>query len=79
MSNNTEVKESVNRTNAGRQQEKKQTEQRYDLPELVNAAEKAFGVKKEMAYAALKTAKVTCASVTEAKGIINRFLKKEVK
>ena len=49
----------------------------YD--ELENASTKVFGVPRECAVAAFKGCKKTEMTVAEAKQIIDRFMKKEVK
>ena len=49
---------------------------KYTIQELENASTKVFGVPRECAVAAFKGCKMT---VAEAKQIIDRFMKKEVK
>lgn len=52
---------------------------KYTIQELENASEKVFGVPHECAVAAFKGCKKTGMTVAEAKQIIDRFMKKEVK
>ena len=49
------------------------------IQELENASAKVFGVPHECAVAAFKGCKKTGMTVAEAKQIIDRFMKKEVK
>ena len=51
---------------------------KYTIQELENASAK-FGVPRECAVAAFKGCKKTGMTVAEAKQIIDRFMKKEVK
>ena len=51
---------------------------KYTIQELENASTKVFGVPRECAVAAFK-GKKTEMTVAEAKQIIDRFMKKEVK
>ena len=52
---------------------------KYTIQELENASTKVFGVPRECAVAAFKGCKKTEMTVAEAKQIIDRFMKKEVK
>ena len=52
---------------------------KYTIKELENASTKVFGVPRECAVAAFKGCKKTEMTVAEAKQIIDRFMKKEVK
>lgn len=57
----------------------KQTEPVYSSVELSANANILFGVRTECAVAALKTAGITECTVSKAKGIVQSFMKKEVK
>lgn len=50
----------------------------YTFEEIVEAS-KAFGVQPELAYAAMRSAKITCATKAQAQRIIDDFKKKRVK
>lgn len=50
----------------------------YTARELVDSAKKVFGVRKECVEAALEAAGKQECTVTEAKRIVEKFLKKEV-
>lgn len=67
-------------------EEKKQTavkaaaaESRYTLSELIRASKTALGVPQECAAAAFKGIKKDALTVGEAKEIINKFMKREVR
>lgn len=57
----------------------KTVEAEYTAAELANNAESVFKTRKECVAAALKAAKVTKTTVSNAKKIVESFLKKEVK
>lgn len=57
----------------------KAAEAEYTAAELARNAETVFHTRKECVAAALKAAKVTKTTVSEAKKIVENFLKKEVK
>lgn len=52
---------------------------KYTVHELECASMKVFGVPRECAVAAFKGCKKTEMTVSEAKQIIDKFMKKEVK
>lgn len=62
-------------------EKKEPTESVYEVNELAKYAEKVFGpnVRSECVIAAFKFAEVTEATKTEAKKIVESFMKKEVK
>ena len=51
----------------------------YPASELAANAKKVFGTRQECVAAALKAAGKTECTVTEAKEIVGKFLKREVK
>ncbi len=51
----------------------------YTIKELINASEKALDVPRECAAAAFKFQKAEKLTLLEAKNIVERFMKKEVK
>ncbi len=51
----------------------------YRMEELIKASEKALGVPKECAVAALKRSGKEEMTVGEAKAAVERFMKQEVK
>lgn len=51
----------------------------YTADELTAASEKVFGIPQECAGAAFKIAGKTAMSLDEAKGIVEKFMKQEVK
>ena len=51
----------------------------YTAEELSANSSKLFGVRPECVTAALRTAKKEKCTVSDAKDIVNRFMKKEVK
>lgn len=51
----------------------------YTADELIAASEKALGVPKECAAAAFKIAGKTSMSLDEAKAVVGRFMKQEVR
>ena len=57
----------------------KTAEAEYTAEELANNAESVFKTRKECVAAALKAAEVTKTTVSNAKKIVESFLKKEVK
>lgn len=56
----------------------KQTESLYKVEELAENAISLFGVKKECVIAALITANITSCTLSQAKSIVEVFMKKEV-
>ena len=61
-----------------KEQESKQ-EPIYTAKELANNARKLFDTRPECVAAALKSAKKESCSISEAKEIIKKFMKKEIK
>lgn len=61
------------------QPKKTQKAATYLIEELIEASEKALGVPKECAVAALKRSGKTEMTVGEAKATVERFMKREVK
>lgn len=51
----------------------------YDLEELAQCSQQVFHVSRECLISAFLEAKKECATLPEAKEIIQKFLKKEVK
>ncbi len=76
-----EIKAEVGQVQDQTLKEEKKTSQEsvYSLQELVENAKKVFGTKPECVAAALLAANKTECTVSEAKEIVNKFLKKEVK
>lgn len=69
-------------TEAGQEPKKKpkvEKESAYPVSELAANAKKLFGTRQECAEAALRAAGKTGCTVAEAKEIIEKFLRKEVK
>lgn len=60
-------------------QEEKSEGSVYPASELTQAAEKAFGTSKDCVAAALKYAGKSEATISEAKKIINSYIKTEVR
>lgn len=56
-----------------------QTESVYTAEELAENARSLFGVRTECVAAALKVAGIKECTVSETKGIVEAFMKKEVK
>lgn len=56
-----------------------QTADKYTVHELEYASAKVFGVPRECAVAAFKDCEKTEMTVAEAKQIIEKFMKREVK
>jgi len=54
-------------------------ESAYPVSDLAVNAKKIFGTRQECVLAALKAAGKTECTVSEAKGIVEKFLKREVK
>ena len=63
---------------APKKMQKVSQEPAYPVNELAANAKKAFGTRQECVEAALRAAGKTECTVAEAKGIVKRFLKKEV-
>ncbi|MCI8371496.1 MAG: hypothetical protein HFI75_03705 [Lachnospiraceae bacterium] len=57
----------------------KQTESEYSVQEFAEGAETIFQVKKECVIAALKAADITSCTISQAKDVVQKFMKKEVK
>lgn len=57
----------------------KQTEAEYSIQEFAEGAETIFQVKKECVIAALKAADITACTVSKARDVVQKFMKKEVK
>ena len=57
----------------------KMQEPKYSASELGLGSQSVFGVRKECVSAALKTAGKAKYTISEAKGIVKRFLEREVK
>nr|WP_303038299.1 hypothetical protein [Enterocloster clostridioformis] len=60
-------------------EQKASRESVYSASELAANAKKVFGTRQECVAAALKAAGKTECTVTEAKEIVGKFLKREVK
>ncbi len=54
-------------------------ESRYTLAELVSASKMVLGVPQECAIAAFVDVRKDLLTVSEARDIVNRFMKKEVR
>jgi hypothetical protein len=64
---------------ASQKEQKASRESVYSASELAANAKKVFGTRQECVAAALKAAGKTECTVTEAKEIVGKFLKREVK
>ena len=64
---------------ASQKEQKASRESVYSASELAANAKKVFGTRQECVAAALKAAGKTECTVTEAKEIVGKFLKTEVK
>ncbi len=64
---------------APRKEQKASLESVYSANELAANAKKVFGTRQECVAVALKAAGKTECTVTEAKEIVGKFLKREVK
>lgn len=64
---------------APQKEQKASQEYVYPASELAANAKKVFGTRQECVAAALKAAGKTECTVTEAKEIVGKFLKREVK
>ncbi len=64
---------------APQKEQKASQESVYSASELAANAKKVFGTRQECVAAALKAAGKTECTVTEAKEIVGKFLKREVK
>lgn len=64
---------------APKKEQKAPKESVYPASELAANAKKVFGTRQECVAAALKAAGKAECTVTEAKGIVEKFLKREVK
>lgn len=64
---------------APQKEQKALRESVYSASELAANAKKVFGTRQECVAAALKAAGKTECTVTEAKEIVGKFLKREVK
>ena len=74
-----ETKEEVAQEQATKKEQKTLQESVYPASELAANAKKVFGTRQECVAAALKAAGKTECTVTEAKEIVGKFLKREVK
>lgn len=74
-----EIKAEVVQEQAPKKEQKAPQESIYPASELAANAKKVFGTRQECVAAALKAAGKTECTVTEAKGIVGKFLKREVK
>lgn len=54
-------------------------ESRYTMAELIGASKTVLGVPRECAVAAFKDIRKDTMTVNEAKEIVNKFMKKEVR
>ena len=73
-----ETKAEVAQEQAPNKEQKTLQESVYPVSELAANAKKVFGVRQECVEAALKAAEKTECTVTEAKGIVEKFMKREV-
>ena len=64
---------------ASQKEQKASRESVYSASELAANAKKVFGTRQECVAVALKAAGKTECTVTEAKEIVGKFLKREVK
>ena len=74
-----ETKAEVAQEPATKKGQKTLQESVYSASELAANAKKVFGTRQECVAAALKAAGKTECTVTEAKEIVGKFLKREVK
>ena len=74
-----ETKAEVAQEQATKKEQKTLQESVYPASELAANAKKVFGTRQECVAAALKAAGQTECTVTEAKEIVGKFLKREVK
>ena len=74
-----ENKAEVTQEQASKKEQQISQESVYTANELAANAKKVFGTRQECVAAALKTAGKTEYTVTEAKVIVEKFLKREVK
>lgn len=74
----TDIKVEVTREQAPKKEQKTLQESVYSISELAANARKVFGVRQECVEAALKAAGKTKCTVTEAKEIVEKFMKREV-
>ncbi|MDE7354602.1 MAG: hypothetical protein K2O06_16360 [Acetatifactor sp.] len=74
-----ETKAEVAQEQATKKEQKTLQESVYSTSELAANAKKVFGTRQECVAAALKAAGKTECTVTEAKEIVGKFLKREVK
>ncbi len=74
-----ETKAEVEQEQAPKKEQKTLQESVYSVSELAANAKKVFGTRQECVAAALRTAGKTECTVTEAKEIVEKFLKREVK
>ncbi|MCI8692632.1 MAG: hypothetical protein HFH91_07815 [Lachnospiraceae bacterium] len=74
-----ESKAEIPQKQAPKKEQKASYEPVYTAHELAANAKKVFGTKQECVAAALKAAGKTECTVAEAKGIVEKFLRKEVK
>lgn len=74
-----ETKAEVAQEQATKKEQKTLQESVYSASEMAANAKKVFGTRQECVAAALKAAGKTECTVTEAKEIVGKFLKREVK
>lgn len=74
----TDIKVEVAREQVPKKEQKTLQESVYPVTELAANARKVFGVRQECVEAALKAAGKTKCTVTEAKEIVEKFMKREV-
>ena len=74
-----ETKAEVAKEQATKKEQKASQESVYSASELAANAKKVFGTRQECVAAALRAAGKTECTVTEAKEIVEKFLKREVK
>ena len=74
-----EAKAEVAQEPTTKKEQKTFQESVYSASELAANAKKVFGTRQECVAAALKAAGKTECTVTEAKEIVGKFLKREVK
>ena len=74
-----EIKAEVTQEQVPKKEQKTLQESVYPVSELAANAKIVFGTRQECVAAALKAARKTECTVTEAKEIVEKFLKREVK
>lgn len=79
MKNNNPEQEDANPKSDEEGKGRKRKEPEYLATELTEHSYRLFGVKKECVVAALQAEKVTSCTISRAKDIVQKFMKKEVK